>query len=213
MKIFLDSGETTQIRELAKLGIIDGATTNPSLIKQSGRNLKDVVTEIRDILPDGDISVEVLAIDAEGMLKEAEEYLQWDENFTIKIPMTSEGLKAVKVLSAKGISTNVTLVFSATQALLAAKAGATYISPFVGRLDDISADGLKLIEEIRIIFDNYTINTQILVASIRHPEHVKDSALVGVDVCTVPPKVLSQMFKHPLTDIGLEKFLKDAGEA
>jgi transaldolase len=211
MKIFLDSGITAEIEEVASLGIIDGATTNPSLIKASGRALKDVVLEIRKILPDGDISVEVLATEKDGMIKEAKEYLKWDKNFTIKIPMTLEGLKAVKELSMQAIKTNVTLVFSLSQAILAAKAGATYISPFLGRLDDITADGMNLIEEIRVVYDNYLFETEILAASIRHPEHVRRCALAGADVCTIPPQVLKQMLKHPLTDSGLEKFLKDAG--
>jgi len=210
MRIFLDSGHTDEIREGIKLGIIDGATTNPSLVKASGRDLKDLVMEIRDILPQGDISVEVLATEAAEMLKEADEYLTWDKNFTIKIPMTAEGLKAVKELSSKGIKTNVTLVFSSTQAMLAAKAGATYVSPFLGRLDDISSDGMRLIEEIRIIFDNYGYDTQILAASIRHPEHVRQAAMLGADVATMPPKILLQLLKHPLTDLGLAQFLKDS---
>jgi len=212
MKIFLDSGIVEEIKEAASLGVIDGATTNPSLIKASGRKLKDVVMDIRKVLPKGDISVEVLGTTKDEMVKEAKEYLKWDKNFTIKIPMIPEGLKAVKELSSKGINTNVTLVFSVNQAMLAAKAGATYISPFVGRLDDISSDGMKLIEDIRVAFDNYLINTEILAASLRHPEHVRQCALVGADVCTIPPKVLLQMTKHPLTDAGLEKFMKDAGK-
>jgi transaldolase len=212
MKIFLDSGIVEVIKQAAELGVIDGATTNPSLIKASGRKLKDVVMDIRKILPKGDISVEVLSTDSEGMLKEANEYLKWDKNFTIKIPITGEGLKAVKKLSEKGVNTNVTLVFSVNQAILAAKAGATYISPFVGRLDDISANGMSLIEDIRVAFDNYMVETQILAASIRHPEHVRQCLLVGADVCTIPPNVLMQMTKHPLTDSGLAKFLKDAGK-
>jgi len=212
MKIFLDSGMISDIKEVVDLGIIDGATTNPSLVKQSGKQLKDLVMEIRELLPKGDISVEVISTYEKGMIEEANNYLKWDKNFTIKIPMTADGLKAVKKLSAKGIKTNVTLIFSSAQALLAAKAGATYVSPFIGRLDDISADGMKVIEEIRIIFDNYGIDTQILAASIRHPEHVRQAMLLGADVCTMPPKILEKLIKHPLTDLGLEQFLKDAGE-
>jgi len=212
MKIFLDSGITDEIREASSLGIIDGATTNPSLIKKSGKNLKDVVLEIRKILPKGDISVEVLGVTAPEMLKEAAEYLKWDKNFTIKVPMTAEGLKACKQLTDNKIQVNVTLVFTANQALLAAKAGATYVSPFVGRLDDVSTDGLALIADIRAVFDNYDFETQILAASIRHPEHVKQCALIGADVCTIPPQVLYQLLNHPLTESGLKKFLEDAGK-
>ena len=210
MKIFLDSGDVSEIKELANLGIIDGATTNPSLIKKSGRKLKDVVLDIRGVLPEGDISVEVLSEDVEGMIKEAMEYLTWDKNFTIKIPMTQNGLKAVKTLSSQGISVNVTLVFTVSQAILAAKAGAKYVSPFVGRLDDISSNGMQLIEDIRIAFDNYMIDTQIIAASIRSPEHVRQCALVAADVCTIPPKIMKQLMSHPLTDSGLKKFMEDS---
>jgi len=212
MKIFIDSAITDEIKTIASRWIIDGATTNPSLIKQSWRNLKEVVMEIRWILPQGDISVEVLWTTYEEMIKEAEDYLTWDSNFTIKIPMTQEWLKAVKLLSSTWIKTNVTLVFSVVQALLAAKAWATYVSPFIGRLDDIGEHGVQLVEDIRKIFDNYHFKTQILAASIRSPEHVKLCALAWADVCTIPAKVLQEMLQHPLTEKWLAQFLKDAGK-
>lgn len=211
MKIFLDSAITDEIKKAASWGIIDGVTTNPSLIKNSGRDFKEVINEICAILPEGAISAEVLAEDSEGMVKEAGEFAAWGKNIVIKIPMTEEGIKAVKILSKKGIKTNVTLVFSANQALLAAKAGATYVSPFVGRLDDIGQNGMELIADIVEIYKNYGFKTEVIVASVRHPIHVHESALIGADIATVPFKVLEQMFRHPLTDAGIEKFLKDAG--
>lgn len=206
MKIFLDTANVKEIEEMAF--ILDGVTTNPSLIAKEGRDFKTVVKEITAIV-DGPISAEVVSLDAEGMIKEAKDLVPIHKNIVIKIPMTQEGIKAVKTLSAEGIKTNVTLVFSSSQAFLAAKAGATYVSPFIGRLDDQSQDGMELIDEIVQIFDNFEFDTQVLVASIRHPRHVVDAAALGADVCTIPYNVLKKMFKHPLTDNGLEKFLAD----
>lgn len=211
MKLFLDSALTDEVKKAASWGIIDGVTTNPSLIKKSGRDFREVVEEICEALPEGAISAEVLSENADGMVTEAREFAGWKPNIVIKIPMTEEGIKAVKVLSAEGIHTNVTLVFSANQALLAAKAGATYVSPFVGRLDDNGQDGMALISEIVQMYMNYGFETEIIVASVRHPMHVHQSAMLGAHVATVPFKILEQMFKHPLTDVGIEKFLKDAG--
>jgi len=208
MKLFIDTANVNEIREAEKLGIICGVTTNPSLIAKEGRDFVEVVKEITEIV-DGPISAEVISLDAEGMIREARELAKIHKNIVIKIPMTLEGLKAVKVLSKEGIKTNVTLIFSSAQALLAAKAGATYVSPFVGRLDDVGHDGMNLIEEIVRIFDNYGIETEIIAASIRHPMHVVEAALAGAHIATVPYKVLIQMAKHPMTDIGIEKFLKD----
>ncbi|CDF57261.1 fructose-6-phosphate aldolase [Thermobrachium celere] len=208
MKLFIDTANVNEIREAEKLGIICGVTTNPSLIAKEGRDFVEVVKEITEIV-DGPISAEVISLDADGMIKEARELTKIHKNIVIKIPMTLEGLKAVKVLSKEGIKTNVTLIFSSAQALLAAKAGATYVSPFVGRLDDVGHNGMNLIEEIVRIFDNYGIETEIIAASIRHPMHVVEAALAGAHIATVPYKVLVQMAKHPMTDIGIEKFLKD----
>ena len=212
MKLFLDSALIDEVREAAGWGIIDGVTTNPSLIKKSGRDFKEVINEICDVLPEGAISAEVLSEDAEGMLREAREFAAWKPNIVIKIPMTDEGIKAVTVLSGEGIRTNVTLIFSANQALLAAKAGATYVSPFVGRLDDNGQDGMQLISEVVQMYMNYEFKTEIIVASVRHPMHVHESAMLGAHVATVPFGILEKMFKHPLTDSGVEKFLKDAGK-
>jgi transaldolase len=184
-------------------------TTNPSLIKKAGKDHKATIQEIGTIT-DGPISVETLSETAEGMLKEADEYITWGKNIVIKVVMSPEGMKAVRALSARGIRTNVTLIFTPMQALVAAKAGATYISPFVGRLDDISQPGIELIQQIRTIFDNYSLETQILVASVRHPIHMLDAALIGADVATVPPATLLQLFKHPLTDQGIATFIEDA---
>ena len=200
-----------EVREAAGWGIVDGVTTNPSLIKKSGRDFKEVINEICEVLSNGAISAEVLSEDAEGMLKEAREFASWKPNIVIKIPMTDEGLKAVKVLSEEGIHTNVTLMFSANQALLAAKAGATYVSPFVGRLDDNGQDGMQLISDIVQMYMNYGFDTEIIVASVRHPMHVHESAMLGAHVATVPFGILEKMFGHPLTDSGIEKFMKDAG--
>jgi transaldolase len=208
MKFFLDTANLDDIKKYYEWGVVDGVTTNPSLIAKEGVSLKKRTIDICNIV-DGPVSAEVVATSVSGMLKEAHEYITWHENVVIKIPLIPDGLKAVKVLSGEGIKTNVTLCFSASQALLAAKAGATYVSPFVGRLDDISQDGMELISEIRQIFDNYNINTEILFASTRHPRHVVDAAKLGADVCTMPPAVLEKLVKHPLTDIGLEKFLED----
>ncbi len=208
MKFFIDTADVKEIREAHALGVLDGVTTNPSLIAKSGRNFREVIEEITRIV-DGPISAEVVALDHEGMIREAEELAAIHPNIVVKIPMTAEGLKAVKALSGKGIRTNVTLIFSPLQALLAAKAGASYVSPFVGRLDDISQDGMGIIEDIRTIFDNYGYQAEIIVASIRNPIHVLNSALLGADIATIPYSVIAQLSKHPLTDIGIDKFLKD----
>ncbi|HOI17402.1 fructose-6-phosphate aldolase [Candidatus Fermentibacteria bacterium] len=208
MKFFIDTADVKEIREANALGVLDGVTTNPSLVAKSGRNFMEVLKEITEIV-DGPISAEVVALDHEGMIREAEELAAVHPNIVVKIPMTPEGLKAVKALSEKGIRTNVTLIFSPLQALLAAKAGASYVSPFVGRLDDISQDGMGIIEDIRTIFDNYGYQAEIIVASIRNPIHVLNSALLGADIATIPYAVIAQLSKHPLTDIGIDKFLKD----
>jgi len=208
MKFFIDTADVKEIREAHALGLVDGVTTNPSLIAKSGRKFKDVIKEIVSIV-DGPISAEVISLDAPGMIKEAKELVKIHKNIVIKLPMTPEGLKACKALSDKGVKTNVTLIFTPMQALLAAKAGATYVSPFVGRLDDISQDGMGIIEEIRTIFDNYGYMAEIIVASIRNPIHVLDSALIGADIATIPYSVMIQLAKHPLTDAGIDKFLKD----
>ncbi len=208
MKIFIDTADVELIREHAEIGIIDGVTTNPSLIAKTGRKFEEVVREICDIV-DGPISAEAVSPNAPEMIVEARELAKIHPNVVVKIPMTAQGLKTVKVVSAEGIKTNVTLCFSSPQALLAAKAGATYISPFVGRLDDISAQGMGLIEEMMEIYDNYDFETQVLVASIRNPLHFIEAAQMGAHVATVPPNVLSQLLKHPLTDIGIEKFMAD----
>ena len=208
MKIFIDTANVEEIKEAATWGILDGVTTNPSLIAKEGRDLKEVINEICSIV-DGPISAEVISLEHEGMVKEALELVQLHKNIVIKIPMTIEGLKAVKILSEKNIKTNVTLIFSSQQALLAAKAGATYVSPFVGRVDDIGAKGVQLIEEIANIFNIHGINTEIIAASIRNPIHVSECAIAGSDIATIPFGVLKMMSKHPLTDIGIEKFLAD----
>jgi transaldolase len=208
MKFFIDTADVKEIREANALGVLDGVTTNPSLIAKSGRNFIEVIKEITEIV-DGPISAEVVALDHEGMIREAEELAAIHPNIVVKVPMTPEGLKAVKALHGKGIRTNVTLIFSPLQALLAAKAGASYVSPFVGRLDDISQDGMGIIEDIRTIFDNYGYEAEIIVASIRNPIHVLNSALIGADIATIPFSVITQLSKHPLTDSGIDKFLKD----
>lgn len=210
MKFFIDTADVNEIREASKLGIIDGVTTNPSLIAKSGRDFNDVLNEIVKIV-DGPISGEVKATTekAEDIIAEAKEIAKIHSNMVVKIPMTAEGIKAVKELSKLGIKTNVTLIFSPTQALIAAKAGATYVSPFLGRLDDISQDSLQLISDIKTIFDMYGYCTEIICASIRHPMHVVECAKMGCDIATVPYKVIMQMLKHPLTDIGIEKFKED----
>ena len=208
MKFFIDTANIEEIKEIASWGILDGVTTNPSLIVKEGRDFHQVVQEITEIV-NGPISAEVISENSEGMLEEAKELIKIDENIVIKLPMTKEGLKACSELTKDGIHTNVTLVFSATQALLAAKAGASYVSPFLGRLDDISSDGMDLIKDIVQIFDNYDIQTEIIAASVRHPLHVLQIAKAGADIATIPYKVYEQMVKHPLTDQGIQKFLKD----
>ncbi|HHZ02809.1 MAG TPA: fructose-6-phosphate aldolase [Tissierellia bacterium] len=208
MKLFIDTANVDEIRMANEMGVICGVTTNPSLIAKEGRVFEDVVREITSII-DGPISAEVISLDSEGMIREAVELAKIHKNIVIKIPMTSEGLKAVKVLNREGIKTNVTLIFSAGQALLAAKAGASYVSPFAGRLDDIGNDGMNLIKEIVTIFKNYEIDTEIIAASIRHPMHVIEAAKLGCHIATVPYKEIMQLTKHPLTDKGIEQFLKD----
>jgi transaldolase len=208
MKFFIDTANIDEIREAASLGILDGVTTNPSLIAKEGKDFHTVLREICSLV-NGPISAEVTAMDKDGMIEQGLELAEIHPNITVKLPLIKEGLQACKVLSEKGIKTNVTLCFSAPQALMAAKAGATFISPFIGRLDDISHEGMDLIRQIRLIYDNYGYETQILAASIRHPLHLVDSALAGADVATIPYKVVMQLIKHPLTDIGLEKFMAD----
>jgi len=208
MKIFLDTANIDEIKEGASWGIVDGVTTNPSLIAKEKRDFKQVVKEICDIV-DGPISAEVISEDSEGMISEAKELVKIHKNIVIKIPMTVEGLKAVSKLSKEGIKTNVTLIFSPNQALLAAKAGATYVSPFLGRLDDVGSQGMDLVRTIVEIFLNYDDNTEVIAASIRHPLHVVDAALAGAHIATIPMKVLQQMVKHPLTDKGIESFMND----
>jgi len=208
MKFFIDTANVEEIREAASLGILDGVTTNPSLVAQEGRDFLQVLREIVSIV-NGPISAEVTATDRDGMVSEGRELAQIHPNIVIKVPLIKAGLQACKQLRADGIGVNVTLCFSPSQALLAAKADATFISPFVGRLDDISHEGMELIRQIRIIYDNYGFETQILVASIRHPQHVVEAALSGADVATIPFKVVNQLLKHPLTDLGQERFLSD----
>lgn len=208
MRFFIDTANIEEIKEANELGVICGVTTNPSLIAKEGRDFIEVAKEISTIV-DGPISAEVISLDHKGMVEEADKLSKIHKNIVIKLPMTLEGLKATKILSQKGIKTNVTLIFSATQALLAARAGATYVSPFVGRLDDIGQDGLSLIEEIVDIFNVNAIETEIIVASVRNPIHVAQAARMGADIATVPYKVITQMTKHPLTDKGIENFLKD----
>ncbi|MFZ5640457.1 MAG: fructose-6-phosphate aldolase [Bacillota bacterium] len=208
MKIFIDTANIDEIRQAHRLGVISGVTTNPSLIAKEGRNFREVVQEICAIV-DGPISAEVISLKAEEMVKEAEELARIHPNVVIKVPMTPDGLTATRMLKEKGIKTNVTLVFSANQALLAALAGAAFVSPFVGRLDDVGQDGMELIRDIVQIFDLYGFDTEIIAASIRHPVHVTESAKAGAHIATIPFKVIIQMAKHPLTDIGIEKFLAD----
>lgn len=212
MRFFIDTANIDEIKEANDLGVVCGVTTNPSLIAKEGRDFTEVVNEITTIV-DGPISTEVLSMDHKQMIEEAEKLAAIHDNIVIKIPMCAEGLKAVKDLSEKGIRTNVTLIFSASQALLAARAGASYVSPFVGRLDDISFDGLRLIEEITEIFEASYIPTEIIVASVRNPLHVIEAAKMGADIATVPYKVIMQMINHPLTDRGIEAFIKDAEKA
>ncbi|HEY6560301.1 MAG TPA: fructose-6-phosphate aldolase [Polyangiaceae bacterium] len=208
MKIFIDTGDLGEIKEAVAMGAIDGVTTNPSLLAKGGKSIKKAIAEICEIV-DGPISAEVLSTTAKEILEEGRELAKIHKNVVVKVPLIEEGLKAVRVFTSEGIRTNVTLCFSATQALLAAKAGASYISPFVGRLDDVSNEGMELIEQIVTIYNNYDFDTEVLVASIRHPIHVVQSALIGAHVGTMPFKVIQQLVKHPLTDIGLKKFLED----
>jgi transaldolase len=208
MKIFIDSGDTNEIREIYEMGLVDGVTTNPTLASKSGKPFKELIMEITEIV-DGPISAEVVSLTAPEMIKEGEELATWHKNIVVKVPLIAEGLKAVKVFTAKGIKTNVTLCFTASQALLAAKAGATYISPFVGRLDDICTEGMQVIRDIRTIYDNYGYETQILTASARSPMHFLEAAKIGSDVITAPFKVIKQLLHHPLTDSGLKQFLAD----
>jgi len=208
MKLFIDTANTEHIREIASLGIISGVTTNPTLIAKEGRDFKEVIEEITSIV-DGPISGEVISLDAEGMIKEGHKVAKMHPNMVVKIPMTDEGLKAVKTLSSEGIKTNVTLVFSANQALFAALAGATYVSPFVGRLDDTLHDGIEVVADIRALFDTYDFDTEIISASIRNPRQLLDSARVGAHIATVPYAVFKKAITHPLTDKGIEAFLSD----
>jgi len=208
MKFFIDTANIAQIKEAASYGLLDGVTTNPSLVAKEGKNFNELLIEICKLV-DGPISAEVVSTDYDGMMKEARELKKIHKNIVIKVPLIKEGLKAVKSLAEEDIKTNVTLCFSASQALLAAKAGASYISPFVGRLDDISANGMDLIKQIVQIYKNYDYKTEILVASIRHPLHLVDAAMMGAHVATMPFEVIEKLFKHPLTDLGLEKFLSD----
>jgi transaldolase len=209
MKFFIDTGDVGEIREAQAMGLIDGVTTNPSLVAKTGRKYRDVVVEICEIV-NGPISAEVLSTTYDEMMAEAREWHKVHKNVVVKLPLIPEGLKAVKTCSQEGIRTNVTLCFSPNQALLAAKAGASYISPFIGRLDDISETGMELIEKIVTIYNNYNFDTEVLVASVRNPTHVVDAAMLGADVCTIPFSVLTQLIKHPLTDVGLKKFVEDA---
>ena len=208
MKIFLDTANLESIRKFNDMGLLDGITTNPSLMFKEGGNPKDTMEEITKIIK-GDVSLEVVSTKYSGMMEEGKRLRQYGDNVVVKVPMTPDGLKACKSFSSEGIPVNVTLIFSANQALLAAKAGAKYVSPFIGRLDDIGQDGMKLIQDIEEIFSNYDFGTQILVASIRHPVHVVDAAKIGADVVTLPPAVLNKMMLHPLTKIGLDNFLAD----
>jgi len=208
MKFFIDTANIEEIKKGLELGMVDGVTTNPSLVSKEQRPFSDILADICALV-DGPISAEVVSLDADGMVAEARELAKIHDNIVVKVPMIEEGLKAVKRLTAENIKTNVTLVFSSTQALLAAKAGATYVSPFVGRLDDISQDGMELISDIMTILRNYGFSTEVIVASVRSPMHVVQSALIGADIATIPYKVIAQMARHPLTDIGMEQFLAD----
>lgn len=208
MKFFIDTANVSEIREAVALGMVDGVTTNPSLIAREKRPFEEIIKEITELV-DGPISAEVISLEAAGMVEEGRKLAAIHSNIVIKVPMTAEGLKATRIFSAEGIKTNVTLVFSATQALLAAKAGATYASPFVGRLDDISLIGMDLIGDIMTIYDNYGYSTEVIVASVRNPTHVLDAALIGAHIATIPFKVILQLAQHPLTDRGIESFLAD----
>ncbi len=209
MKFFVDTADVAEIRELAATGLLDGVTTNPSLVAKTGRDFKETIAEICAVVP-GPVSAEVTALDAEGMIREGRILAKIAKNVTVKVPLTMDGLKACRTLTSEGTLVNVTLCFSATQALMAAKAGATFVSPFIGRLDDIGLDGMQLIREIRQIYDNYpALSTEILAASIRSINHVRDAAIIGADVATIPPSVLKQLIRHPLTDKGIEMFMSD----
>ena len=208
MKFFIDTANIDEIKKAVALGMVDGVTTNPSLIARENRPFEELLGEICELV-DGPVNGEVISLDAEGMVEEGRKLAAFHAKMVVKIPMTTEGLKAVKILSSENIKTNVTLIFSSTQALMAAKAGATYVSPFVGRLDDISQNGMDLVSEIMAIYDNYGYETEVIVASVRSPMHVVDAALIGADIATIPYKVIAQLAKHPLTDIGMEKFLAD----
>lgn len=208
MKFFVDTADITAIRNLAETGLVDGVTTNPSLVAKSGRDFMDVLQDICAIVP-GPVSAEVTALAHADMMREAERLLKVADNIAIKVPLTVDGLKTCKALTSNRVAVNVTLCFSPAQALLAAKAGATFISPFIGRHDDVGQDGMQLIEDIKTIYDNYDFQTQILVASVRHPMHVVQAAMIGADVCTVPPDILMKLYNHPLTEKGLEAFLAD----
>lgn len=209
MQIFIDSADIEEIRDAAAMGVVDGVTTNPSLVAKTGRPFKEVLVDIYEVV-DGPISAEVVSTDYDGIMKEARDLASMHKNIVVKVPLIAEGLKAVRSLTDEGIRTNVTLCFSPTQGLLAAKAGATYISPFLGRIDDISGTGMELVEQLVTIYRNYGLETQVLAASIRSPLHVAQAAMIGADVATIPHKVILQLVKHPLTDIGLEQFLADA---
>ncbi len=209
MKFFIDTANPKEIRKAYEMGVIDGVTTNPTLISKENRDFESLIKEICEIIQGLPISLEVLSLQSQGMIEEARKLSKWGENIVVKIPMMGEGLKAIKVLISEGIKTNTTLVFSPSQALLAAKAGTTYVSPFIGRLDDISQTGMDLIEQIMTIFNNYSVDSQVIVSSIRHPVHVVEAALIGADVATIPYKVIEQLVRHPLTDIGIERFLED----
>jgi transaldolase len=209
MKIFIDSGDIGEIKEAQSMGVIDGVTTNPSLLAKAGKPTRQAIAEICDVV-DGPISAEVVAVDKEGILREGRELAKIHRNVVVKVPLIDEGLKAARIFTAEGIKTNVTLCFSASQALLAAKAGATYISPFVGRVDDASGDGMALIRQIVTIYKNYDLSTQVLTASVRHPVHFVEAAMIGSHVATLPLKVIKQLLRHPLTDVGLAQFLADA---
>jgi transaldolase len=208
MKFFIDTANIEEIKKASELGMVDGVTTNPSLVAREGREFKGLIKEICDLV-EGPVSAEVVSVDAEGMVRESKELAEIADNIVIKVPLIEEGLKATKILAGEGIKTNVTLCFSPVQALMAAKAGAAYVSPFVGRLDDISHIGMELVEQILAIYNAYGFETEVIVASIRNPVHVLDSALMGADIATIPFKVIQQLIKHPLTDIGLENFLAD----
>jgi transaldolase len=208
MKFFIDSANINEIKEAASLGVLDGVTTNPSLVAKEGRDFRTLLNEICAIV-DGPISAEVVSTDFDGMMKEGRDLAKIHKNIVVKVPLIKEGLKAVKALKSEGIRTNVTLCFSPSQALMAAKAGAYFISPFIGRLDDISTSGMDLIKQIVTIYKNYNFQTEVLVASVRHPLHVVEAAMIGAHICTIPFKVIDQLIRHPLTDLGLERFLAD----